>query len=42
MRNETVRQFFKNYLLIRQQGFDAFTREQSKLFSTNLVTLVFR
>jgi hypothetical protein len=40
MRNETVRHFFKNYLLIREQGFDAFTREQSKLFSTNLVTRV--
>jgi hypothetical protein len=40
MRNETVRQFFTNYLLIREQGFDAFTREQSKLFSPNLVTLV--
>jgi hypothetical protein len=39
MSNETVRQFFKNYLLIRQRGFDAFTREQSKLFSPELVTL---
>jgi hypothetical protein len=40
MGNEAVRQFFKNYLLIREQGFDAFAREQSKLFSPNLVTLV--
>jgi hypothetical protein len=40
MSNETVRQFFKNYLLMRQRGFDAFTREQSKLFSPELVTLV--
>jgi hypothetical protein len=40
MSNETVRQLFKNYLLIRQRGFDAFTREQSKLFSPELVTLV--
>ena len=40
MSNETVRQFFKNYLLIREQGFDAFTREQSKLFSANIATLV--
>jgi hypothetical protein len=39
MSNKTVRQFFKNYLLIGEQGFDAFTREQSKLFSPNLVTL---
>jgi hypothetical protein len=40
MSNETVRQVFMNYLLIRDQGFDAFTREQSKLLSPNLVTLV--
>jgi hypothetical protein len=40
MSNETVRQFFKNYLLIRGQGFDAFTREQPKLFSANIATLV--
>ena len=40
MTNEIIRQFFKNYLLIREQGFDAFTREQSNLFSPKLVTLV--
>src|SRR5258706_12244509 len=40
MTNEIIRQFFKNYLFIREQGFDAFTREQSKLFSPKLVTLV--
>jgi len=40
MNNEIVRQFFKNYLIIREQGFDAFIREQSKLLSPNLVTLV--
>jgi hypothetical protein len=39
MSNKTVRRFFKNYLLIGERGFDAFTREQSKLFSPNLVTL---
>jgi hypothetical protein len=40
MTNEVIRQFFKNYLLIREQGFDAFTSEQSKLFSPKLLTLV--
>src|SRR5580698_4205306 len=40
MSNEIVRQFFKNYFLIREQGFDVFTREQSKLFSPEIVTLV--
>jgi hypothetical protein len=40
MTNEIIRQFFKNYLVIREQGFDAFTREQSKLLSPKLVTLV--
>jgi hypothetical protein len=40
MTNEVIRQFFKNYLLIREQGFDAFTCEQSKLFSPKLLTLV--
>jgi hypothetical protein len=40
MRNETVRQFFTNYFLIHEQGFDVFTRDQSKLFSPNLTTLV--
>jgi hypothetical protein len=39
MSNEVVRQFFDNYLLIRNQGFDVFTREQSKLFSPDLVTI---
>ncbi len=39
MSNEIVRQFFQNYLLIRQQGFDVFRREQSRLFSTDLVTI---
>src|SRR5258708_36487786 len=39
MSNKTVRRFFKNYLLIGERGFDAFTREQSKFFSPNLVTL---
>lgn len=40
MSNEIARQFFRNYLLIREQGFQAFTCEQSKLFSPQLVTLV--
>jgi hypothetical protein len=39
MSNEVVRQFFDNYLLIRNQGFDVFTREQSKLFPPDLVTI---
>jgi hypothetical protein len=38
MRNEIVRQFFKNYFLISKQGFDVFLREQSKLFSPSMVT----
>jgi hypothetical protein len=37
--NEIIPQFFKNYLLIRDQGFDVFTREQSRLFSPALVTI---
>lgn len=40
MNNEIVRQFFQNYLLIRQQGFEVFRREQSRLFSTELETIV--
>src|ERR1700761_3471295 len=40
MQNEVVRQFFQNYLLIREQGFGAFRREQSKLLSPDLVTVV--
>ncbi|ADV84409.1 hypothetical protein [Terriglobus saanensis] len=39
MSNEVVRQFFKNYLLIREEGFDSFIREQSKLFSPDLITI---
>ena len=39
MSNKTVRQFFKNYLLIREQGFEMFSHEQSKLFSAELVTI---
>jgi hypothetical protein len=39
MSNEVVRQFFENYLLIRNQGFDVLTRERSKLFSPDLVTI---
>jgi len=40
MNNEVIRQFFKNYALIREQGFDTFIREQAKLFSPELITLV--
>jgi hypothetical protein len=39
MQNAIVRQFFANYPLIREQGFDAFIVEQSKLFSPELVTI---
>jgi hypothetical protein len=39
MRNEIVRQFFKNYFLIRKRGFDVFVREQSRLFAPSLVTI---
>ena len=39
MRNEIVRQFFENYFLIQEQGFNVFTREQSKLFAADLVTV---
>ncbi len=38
MSNEIVRQFFKNYPLIREQGFEIFRLEQSKLFSPDLIT----
>ena len=37
--NKIVRQFFRNYLLIRERGFEAFVREQSKLFSPELLTI---
>jgi hypothetical protein len=39
MRNEVVRQFFKNYFLIRKRGFDVFLREQSRLFAPSLITI---
>lgn len=39
MRNETVRRFFENYLLIQEQGFNIFTREQMKLFAPDLITV---
>ncbi len=38
MSNEIVRHFFQNYPLIRQQGFEVFRCEQTKLFSPDLIT----
>ncbi|AXC11884.1 hypothetical protein ACPOL_2564 [Acidisarcina polymorpha] len=39
MSNNIVRKFFQNYNLIRDGGFDLFRKEQSKLFSPDLLTL---
>jgi hypothetical protein len=37
--NHTVRQFFENYHLLREHSFEVFAREQTKLFSPELVTV---
>ncbi|WP_213803903.1 hypothetical protein [Granulicella sp. dw_53] len=39
MFNQTVQQFFTNYALIQESGFEVFAREQSKLFTPDLVTI---
>jgi hypothetical protein len=38
--NQVVRNFFENYLIIREKGFDEFTSLQKALFKDDIITVV--